>query len=51
MVAFDTFTKPRLCLGFDWQLAAGNLRLDLDYGNITNTANDLGASVIYDFKF
>lgn len=51
LVAYDSFTKPRLGLGFDWQLAAGNLRFDLDYGNITSTANDLGASLVYDFKF
>ncbi len=50
-VAFDTFTKPRLGLGVNWQLAAGSLRFDVDYGAITSTANDMGASLVYDFTF
>jgi hypothetical protein len=51
LMAYDTFAKPRLGLGFDWQLAAGNLRFDLDYGATTSTTNDLGASLVYDFRF
>jgi hypothetical protein len=47
----ETFTKPRIGLGVDWQLAAGNLRFDLDYGSLAKTSNDLGASLVYDFKF
>ncbi len=51
LVAYSTIFKPRLGLGFDWQLPAGNLRFDLDYGSLSRTSNDLGASLVYDFKF
>lgn len=48
---YDIFTKQRIGLGFDWQLEAGNLRVDLDYGSINSTSNDIGLSFVYDFKF
>ena len=51
LMSYESFTKPRLGLGIDWQMAAGSIRFDVDYGSITSTANDLGASLVYDFSF
>jgi hypothetical protein len=51
LAGIDRFVQPRLGLGFDWALAAGSLRADLDYGAVNSGTNDLGVSVIYDFKF
>lgn len=51
LAGIDSFVRPRLGLGFDWQLPAGALRADLDYGAVNSGTNDLGASLIYDFKF
>lgn len=47
----DSFTKPRIGFGADWQLASGTLRLDVDYGSINSGTNDLGAALTYDFRF
>lgn len=51
LAGMDSFVKPRLGFGVDWQLAAGSLRADLDYGAVNSGTNDFGGSVIYDFKF
>lgn len=51
LAGFDTFVKPRLGMGFDWKLERGTLRADLDYGAVTSGIDDLGISLIYDFKF
>lgn len=47
----DRFLKPRLGLGFDWTLAAGTLRADLDAGAVTSGTYDMGGSLVYVLRF
>lgn len=49
--ASSTFTKPRIGLGADWKLAAGTLRIDFDYGSVSDATTAIGASLTYDFRF
>lgn len=49
--ADQSFTKPRLGLGFDWTRGAGVLRLDLDRGNLSANTRDTGLRLSYDWSF
>lgn len=49
--SLEAIAEPRLGFGADWQLSAGSLRFDVDYGTVASGTNDLGIGVTYDFRF